>query len=627
MSLRTLMRTAGLAAGLLLFSPLLWQAAGPWPLLAGLGLPFLAVGYLLLSAGRPAVSRWQLRYRMETRQANERLDATLNFLAGRAGHVVLEANSQGLFLEAPAAFDRYVQVQLEQALPEARVSRLGSNTAKEAVHRSNGSCQAGESLYLCLDPLAGDALRWATEGRGRQVRLHLQQGVHLTLVARTADGSPPPGAWLRLPAVGAIASRLWQRLPVWDELAYGVRPSNLLPTTNGDSAYSSQSRLLRLSPSGGHAMEGDRQVGHSADGSPLSLSYAVPLFTVGAPATFLMAQAVNDLRTGRTVVVISPHRRILNLIQRHAQAGTYWIDPESSRASAHLAVAGASEWTGLDVETAIALVEAFLIDLGLDLHLPAVRTLARHLVRILAASAQATGHDFAFTDLYAISQNTQILRAFLSDLAGLTHRLDAEARESITHLTGQLDGDVSYVQVVTVLSMMRTTLSPLRGGALHALSQPPFLDSGQGLRQPGLFLVPMTNADFPEYDRFLAAMLDLVLNRVLAIGHGDLKVALHLHDPHRCRNDAGQRWIDVARQDARLSLLVDVHDPDRHILREEGGEGEIIFRCSEALASALIGDRDLDYTVADLTELPDGMALARLPGLPGLVTLKAGGDR
>ena len=627
MSLRTLMRTAGLALGLLLFSPLLWQAAGPWPLLAGLGLPFLAVGYLLLSAGRPAVSRWQLRYRMEMRQANERLDATLNFLAGRAGHVVLEANSQGLFLEAPAAFDRYVQVQLEQALPEARVSRLSNN--------SNGSCQAGESLYLCLDPLAGDALRWATEGRGRQVRLHLQQGAHLTLVARTADGSPPPGAWLRLPAVGAIASRLWERLPVWDELAYGLRPSYLLPTTDGDSAYSSQSRLLRLSPPSGHAMEGDRQVGHSADGSPLSLSYAAPLFTVGAPATFLVAQAVNDLRTGRTVVAISPHRRILNLIQRHwngrstsqAQARIYWLDPENGRASAHLAVAGASEWTGLDVETAITLVETFLTDLGLDLHLPAVRTLVRHLVCILAASAQATGHDFAFTDLYAISQNTQILRAFLGDLAGLAHRLDQQAQDSITYLAGQLDGDVSYVQVVTVLSMMRTTLSPLRGGALHALCQPPFLDAGQALRQPGLFLVPMTNADFPEYDRFLAAMLDLVLSRVLAIGHGDLKVALHLHDPHRCRSDAGQRWIDVARQDARLSLLVDVHDPDRHILREEGREGELIFRCSEALASTLIGDGDLDYTMAELTELPDGIALARLPGLPGLVTLKAGGDR
>jgi hypothetical protein len=618
MSLRMLIRLGALGLGLLLFSPLLWRAAGPWPLLLGLGLLVTTALYLLLASGQAKISRWQLRYRMEARQANERLDATLSFLAGRAGHVVLEANSQGLFLEAPAAFDRYVQVQLEQALPEARVSRLGNNTAKEAVLRSgsNGR-QAGGALYLCLDPLAGDPLRWATEGRGRQVRLHLQGGTHLTLAARSADDSPLPGSWARLPIPGVLAARLWERLPVWDELAAGTRPSQLLPTTNGNSVYSSQSRLLQLAPPDGHALEGERRVGGS-----LNLSYAVPLFTAGAPSFFLVEQAVNDLQLDRSVVVVSPHRRILNQIQRQAQARTYWIDPESSRASAHLAVVDATEWHDLDVETVIGLVETFLAHLGLDLHLPALRTLVRHLVRLLAASALATGHDFAFTDLYAISQNTQILRAFLGDLADLTHRLDPEARESIAYLTGHLDGDASYVQVVTVLSMMRTTLSPLRGGALHALGQPPFLDAGQALRLPSLFLVPMTNADFPEYDRFLAAMLDLVLSRVLTTGHGDLKVALHLHDPHRFRSDAGQRWIDAARQDERLSLLVDVQDPDRHTLREDNGEGEIIFRCSEALASSLIADRDLNYTVAELTELPEGAALARLPGLPGLVILR-----
>jgi len=631
MSLRTLVRLGALALGLLLFSPLLWRAAGPWPLFLGLGLFSLTTGYLLLSSGRPPISRWQLRYRMETRQANERLDATLSFLAGRAGHVVLEANSQGFFLEAPAVFDRYVQVQLEHALPEARVSRLSNNTAKEAVLRSSSNGrQPGEALHLCLDPLAGDPLRWATEGRDRQVRLHLQGESHLTLVARSADDSSPPGSWARLPVPGVLAARLWARLPVWDELAASTRLSHLLPTTNGNSVYSSQSRLFHLAPPGGHAMEGERRVGGSAGGGLLSLSYAVPLFTVGAPATFLAEQALNELQAGRSVVVTSPHRRILNQIQRHwngsstsqAQARTYWIDPESSRASGHLAVVDANEWHDLDVETVIGLVETFLADLGLDLHLPGLRTLVRHLVRILAASALATGHDFAFTDLYAISQNTQILRAFLGDLADLAHRLDPEARESIAYLMGQLDGDASYVQMVTVLSMMRTILSPLRGGTLHALCQPPFLDAGQALRLPSLFLVPMTNADFPEYDRFLAAMLDLVLNRVLAAGRGDLKVALHLHDPHRYRSDAGQRWIDTARRDERLSLLVDVQDPDQHTFRKDREEGEIVFRCSEALASSLIADWDLDYTVAELTDLPEGAALARLPGLPGLVILR-----
>jgi len=611
MSLRTLIRLGALGLGLILFSPLLWQTAGPWPLLLGLGLLVTTAVYLLLASGQAKISRWQLRYRMETWQANERLDATLSFLAGRAGHVVLEADSQGLVLEAPAAFDRYVQVQLEQALPEARVSRLSNNNSS-----SNGR-QPGEALHLCLDPLAGDPLRWATEGRDRQARLHLQGGTHLTLVARSADDSSPPGSWARLPVPGVLAARLWERLPFGDELSKDTRTSHLLPTTNGNSVYSSQSRLLQFAPPGGHTTEGERQVGGS-----LNLSYGVPLFTVGAPSFFLVEQAANDLQLGRSVVVVSPHRRILNQIQLQAQARAYWIDPESSRASAHLAVVDANEWHDLDVETVIGLVEAFLADLGLDLHLPALRTLVRHLVRLLAASALATGHDFAFTDLYAISQNTQILRAFLGDLADIAHRLDPQAQDSIAYLTGQLDGDASYVQVVTVLSMMRTILSPLRGGALHALGQPPFLDTAQALRLPSLFLVPMTNADFPEYDRFLVAMLDLVLNRVLTAGHGDLKVVLHLHDPHRYRSDVGQRWIDVAGGDERLSLLVDVQDPDRHILREDNGEGEIIFRCSEALASSLIADWDLNYTVAELTELPEGAALARVPGLPGLVILR-----
>ncbi len=430
-----------------------------------------------------------------------------------------------------------------------------------------------------------------------------------------------------MPVPGMAAARLWKRLPVWDELAAGTRPSHLLPITGGDSVCSSRSRLLQLAASNNHSGEDTGQAGSPANGASLSLSYGVPLFTVGAPASFLIEQALDDLSSGRSAVVVSPHRRILNRLQREAQAPTYWIDPESSRSAAHLAVVGTGEWQGIDVETVLGLVETFLADLGLDLHLPAVRTSVRHLVRILAASALATGHDFAFTDLYAISQNTQILRAFLSDLADLGHRLDPAAQESITHLAGQLDGDASYVQVVTVLSMMRAVLSPLRGGALHALCQPPFLDVAQALRLPALFLVPMTNADFPEYDRFLAAMLDLVLRRMLATQHAGLQVTLHLHDPHRYRSDVGQRWIDAARQDDHLSLLVDVQDPDQHALRGDHDRGQIVFRCSEALASALIDGWNLDYTVAELTELPAGVALARVPGVPGLVTLKAGNGR
>ena len=147
-------------------------------------------------------------------------DAVLRFLADRAGRVVLEASDGGLFLAAPAAFDRYVRVQLERVLPQGRVSQVG-NTAKEAVLRNNSSKQqAGDRLYLSLAPLAGDPLRWAAGGPGRQVTLHLHRGSCVTLTARTADGSLPPGRWLRLPAPRPVAARLGRGLPVGGDLEY-----------------------------------------------------------------------------------------------------------------------------------------------------------------------------------------------------------------------------------------------------------------------------------------------------------------------------------------------------------------------------------------------------------------------
>ena len=45
MSLRMLIRLGALALGLILFSPLLWQTAGPWPLFLGLGL-FISRGII-----------------------------------------------------------------------------------------------------------------------------------------------------------------------------------------------------------------------------------------------------------------------------------------------------------------------------------------------------------------------------------------------------------------------------------------------------------------------------------------------------------------------------------------------------------------------------------------------------
>ena len=83
--------------------------------------------------------------------------------------------------------------------------------------------------------------------------------------------------------------------------------------------------------------------------------------------------------------------------------------------------------------------------------------------------------------------------------------------------------------------------------------------------------------------------------------------------------------MGLVRRDARISLLMDVQDPDGHTVRG-GQEGELVFRCSEALASSLIQDWSLGYTAAELTELPTGTALARLPDLPAPVTLQTGGE-
>jgi hypothetical protein len=619
MSLRTLIRLAVLALAAFLFSPLLWPTAGPWTSLAGPGLLVATLGYLLLASGARPTSRWQLRYQMDTRQANERLDATLNFLADHAGQITLEANEQGLFFEAPVAFDRYVQIQMEQALPEARVTRARDTTG----------VASGDPIpqgYLCLGSPDSELLRWATAGKERTLRLFLQRGPYATLLARSTD-SPPPGRWLRLP--GRQPIRLWARLPLWDELSAGVQPGHLLPTTENGAVYSCRSRLLNLELPAAYQNDGDRRLGTALDGRDLSLPYTTPLFTVDAPAAFLVRQAVEDLQRGQTVVVLSPHRRTLATIQRQAQAMTYWLDPNNARPSAHLAIVAAGEWHQRNVETTLRLTEEFLATLGLSLRLPAVRTLVRHLIRILAASAQATTNDFAFTDLYAISQSVQTLRAFLDDLRDLGDRLDAETRDSIRHLDGQLAHKAGYLQVVTVLSTLRAVLSPLRSGALHTLCRPPFLNTSQALHTPGLLLVPMTNADFPEYDRFLAAMLDLALQQQLA-ARPDNRLALHLHDPQGYYQDNGQHHVEAAQQTGSFSLLVNARDPDAYLqilLAEgEGNEGELIFRSSEALASTLIADWNLPYSLGEVAELPAHTALARLPGLPGPVMMHAGDE-
>jgi hypothetical protein len=340
------------------------------------------------------------------------------------------------------------------------------------------------------------------------------------------------------------------------------------------------------------------------------LSYDTPLFTVSAPSSFLVRQALDDLATGRTVVVISPHRRILEQIgQQTGGASIYWLDAENSRKSSHLAIVTAEEWAALDVETAIQTVLDLLANLGLDVGLPSVGDFTCHLVRALADSAHQLGRDLAFSDLYNISLSTETLRTFLIGEQD-------PAADSARELLVRLDSDEGYIQAVSVLSAIRSVFKPLGAGPLHTLCQPPFLSANQLLRDDSLLLVPLTNADFPEHDHLLSAMLDLTLNRVLTTAD-DARLSLHLHDPHLYRNDRGRRWIEHAHQDSRLALLLDVQTPDNHVRREGC---ELVFRCSEALASTLITDWSLTASISDLMELPGDTAVAQLPSM--VVTLK-----
>ena len=169
------------------------------------------------------------------------------------------------------------------------------------------------------------------------------------------------------------------------------------------------------------------------------------------------------------MVVVSPHRRVLEQIEREAgDVPIYWLDPQNSRGSVHLPIVSAEEWGAIDVETVIQVAQAFLAGFGLDVELPTVGAFTRRLLQALATSTWQAGLDFSFTDLYAVSQGTQALRAFLADVQGM-------AGEPGAQLLVYLDDDAGYVQAVTLLSAIRTALKPLGTGPLHTLCQPPFL--------------------------------------------------------------------------------------------------------------------------------------------------------
>jgi hypothetical protein len=415
---------------------------------------------------------------------------------------------------------------------------------------------------------------------------------------------------VRLP-LPRLLRRLWHHLPLWDDLSLGTQVSSLLPRTDDATVYSSRSRLYQLIPPDDYTPDpGGRRLGHSADGRPLTLAYEVPVFTMGVPSAFLAQQVLDDLEADPAVVVISPHRSVLDRIARQASGSPiHWLDPQNSHRSAHLALVNADEWDGEDDQTVVEATEAFLADLGVDVALPSVRAFCHQLISLLVRAAKHQTQDLAFTEFHTVTQSTQALRQFLLGVRGPS-RPDAQA------LLVQLTNEEGYVQAVTILSAIRTALAPLETGPLHALCQPPFLSLHQLLSEGGLLLVPMTDADFPANDRLLSSMLDLTLNRILAQPHP--KVSLHLHDPHLYRQDRGQRWIDAARRDYHFALLLDNQQPNKH--REREG-AQIVFRCSAELASRLIDDWRLPASVSDLVELPADTGIARLPGMT--VTLKA----
>lgn len=619
MSIRAFTLVAVAALVSLPLSFFLWGAAGPWISLPGPGLLVLVLLYLAWISGGTPTTRWQVRYHLPPENAAafsgestaleraERFEAIMRYVADRAGHVAIEANAGGLFLIAPRALDQYLSVQIPRVLPEGKVTRV----EEDRVDNNNNG---GRRRYLCSGPLTSEALSWAMQDTHRQVRLHVHRGLYLTLTARCAP--PPPGRWLRVPLPHPLAG-LWRNLPLWDELSAGVRVCDLLPPTEAGAAHSSRSRLFQLVPPPDYkADEKGRRLGRTMDGRSLAQDYALPLFTTAAPAGFLVQQVVQDLARG-PVVVLSPRRHTLERMGREAQYPTYWIDQEDSLKATHLAIATAAEWPDLDVGTVVAVTLDFLAGVGLDLGLAANRKVAGLLVHVLATSAALTDHDFTFVDLYAVSQSVQALRAFLRQLQehfGPKDGLD----EYVTELSTLLDGDAGYVQAVTALSRIRTGLDALKAGPLHNLSRPPFLDLGAALKANSLLLAPLANRDFPRFNRLLAAMLDLLLNRVLA-GGAATSLALHLHDPHLYYPDHGRHWIATAGEDERLSLVLDVQDNEHDTRLKAGLEttpgGELVFRCNGSPARSYVRDWELPCNAAELNELPDGVALARLPGL------------
>lgn len=601
MSLRALVRTLILCLSLTLW-PVLSASAGPVPILAGLGLLVLTVGYLWLQTRRGEVTRWHLRYDLPHDAELADLQWVIDVLACWAGHLVIEANRQGLFLEVPRGFERYVEAQLHRVLPGCRLTATDGSPPK-----------SGGSSFLYHGQANRDLLRWATEDGDRQIRLHVHPGSYGTVLAQT-HGVRPPGAWLRLPLPRLLA-QVWHNLPLWDELSAGEPLGDWLPFTEEGDVFASRARSLRLNPPDSYQPDPrGRSLGLSADGRVVNVDREMPLFTVGASPAYLSGQILDDLAAGQATIVISPHRRLLHQLAADAsETMVHWLDAHDVRHSIHLPIARAEDLAEHGIVPVIETLRVFLADLGVSLHLPAVADFFRQVLYVLVAFAHRTEQGLAFTELQAICNSPQALQAFVSRVHESYGDLGAE-------LLDLLDSRAGYAQAVSTLSALRAAFQPLAAGSQRTLCQPPFADLSEVLHPGSLLLVPMTYADLPEQDRLLSAMLDLVLTQ--ALGHDEEQnVALHLHNAYQYRRDEGRRWVEASQKDPRLSLVLDVQDLVRYQgFVEDDAANHVLFRLTEPLAAKVIDRWRVPASVAALTELSHDVALAHLPGM--VVTLK-----
>jgi hypothetical protein len=171
-------------------------------------------------------------------------------------------------------------------------------------------------------------------------------------------------------------------------------------------------------------------------------------------------------------------------------------------------------------------------------------------------------------------------------------------------------------------------------GTLNHIVQQPFPSFGETLQN---------DRDFPENDRYLRAMFEVVALRAVqttlrqalrqaqdtAQDSAEVLVSVYLHSSTVYSSSTSlDRWLNLA-QSHRVSLLIGLNERER---LDEGGkelrenllaehllhrvEAKPLFHCPEVLANHLApyaGGWNLPCPLTELAGAPDDTALARLP--------------